>query len=328
MKPIFFPFTYISKTVTVALNTCFPEITVYQPSEKRVPAGMGQLAETGMLDIRVPVQGDEDELDALYIEYKNWAHTHKGVEISFFMDRKDTIPFYDDNTPQKLRGDILKYQQNDQGKQDDHGKEVDNSLLIARLFLVLTQDYDIQNEDLEHELKSHEGREKSLFKALLGEDDNVVFNENKEKQKEPFEDQGAYMTGERIKFWSRLMIHDDNDSGIYITNSRAVFDHVIDTLPDAEEICRFEAIPRVDSDDNNAWQSDLKAYIDEAVSSSQPASIEKPVYDQTAGDSSSDLSLSLYVVQGVQPKNLVSRIGGVSSPEGGGKGNTIIGLLS
>jgi len=70
MKPVYFPFTYINDTVARDLYACFGQITVYQPSTHDIPENMQRLADKGLLDIKVPVSGDEAKLKALINEYK------------------------------------------------------------------------------------------------------------------------------------------------------------------------------------------------------------------------------------------------------------------
>ena len=64
MKPVYFPFTFISRPVIEAVSACFRQIVVYQPSERHVPEQMRQWAESGMLEIRIPVKEDEERLEA------------------------------------------------------------------------------------------------------------------------------------------------------------------------------------------------------------------------------------------------------------------------
>ena len=64
MKPIFFPFTYVSDSVAQALTACFGQFIVYQPLAGKIPEQMRPWVEKGILDIRVPVTEDQKELEA------------------------------------------------------------------------------------------------------------------------------------------------------------------------------------------------------------------------------------------------------------------------
>ncbi|MBU4289417.1 MAG: hypothetical protein KKI12_14750, partial [Proteobacteria bacterium] len=98
MKPIYFPFTYISEPVLEALSAFFKQIVVYQPSSLNVPESMQKLADSGLLEIRIPVKGDENKIDNILKDYKSWANIHQGSEMAFFKMNPDKIPFFDDSS--------------------------------------------------------------------------------------------------------------------------------------------------------------------------------------------------------------------------------------
>ncbi len=73
MKPIYFPFTYISEAAVAAISACFKQTVVYQPSRHTLPAEMQKLADSGLIDVRIPITGDENKLDAILRDYNEWA---------------------------------------------------------------------------------------------------------------------------------------------------------------------------------------------------------------------------------------------------------------
>jgi len=83
MKPVYFPFTYINNTVARDLYACFGQVTVYQPGAHSIPENMERLAKEGMLDLKVPVSGDEARLVALIKEYKEWGELHQKSDTAF-----------------------------------------------------------------------------------------------------------------------------------------------------------------------------------------------------------------------------------------------------
>ena len=111
MKPIYFPFTFISKPVVKALGACFRQIVVYRPSCRSVPENMQKLQESDLIKIHIPVSGDEDQLDAISKNYGAWINVHQGSEIAFLKTRADTIPFFDESYASQLRADIKKGKQ-------------------------------------------------------------------------------------------------------------------------------------------------------------------------------------------------------------------------
>ena len=65
MKPIYFPFTYISKPVVDALGFCFRQSIVYQPARFTVSESLQNWSQDGLLEIRIPFEGDEERLEPL-----------------------------------------------------------------------------------------------------------------------------------------------------------------------------------------------------------------------------------------------------------------------
>ena len=47
-------------------------------------------------------------------------------------------------------------------------------------------------------------------------------------------DTGHYMTKERIAAWIHIMAHDDHLPGLFVTHSRSVIEHLLDTAPEAK----------------------------------------------------------------------------------------------
>ena len=65
MKPIYFPFTHISDAAVAALSACFKQTVVYQPSRRALPALIQKLADSGLIDVRIPIAGDEKKIDVI-----------------------------------------------------------------------------------------------------------------------------------------------------------------------------------------------------------------------------------------------------------------------
>jgi hypothetical protein len=83
MKPIYFPFTFISEPVFDALSACFGKIVVYQSSKVNIPENMKEWDNSGKLEIRIPIEGDEEKIDNILQDFKTWAQLHQGSELSF-----------------------------------------------------------------------------------------------------------------------------------------------------------------------------------------------------------------------------------------------------
>ena len=108
MKPIYFPFTYIPESVGKVLAALFGQTAVYQISAMKVPDDMRKLVNEGILDIRIPLEINDELLDNLYKDYRIWISSHQGTEIAFLKTMAHKIPFFDDNASSRIREEIKK----------------------------------------------------------------------------------------------------------------------------------------------------------------------------------------------------------------------------
>lgn len=227
MTPIYFPFTFISEPILTELWDCFGKIVVYQSSRMNIPENMKAWEKSGKIDIRLPVEGDEEKIDKIFQEFKTWAELHQRGELSLLKTQAGKIPFFNEEAISQIKLDI---------KRQGHKKSLRGEperLLNARLFLQMAQEHDLQNDALRQDLLSFEAMEQHLIKDLKGETlsssaDNAPY------RSVATVDAGQYMTKERIDAWVRIMLHDRQQSGLFITNSRAVIEHLLDDAPEAQ----------------------------------------------------------------------------------------------
>lgn len=300
MKPIYFPFTYISEPAAATLASCFKQTVVYQPSELKLPEIMLKYSENGILDIRTPVSGNEDRLNAVIKEYRRWAEIHQGGGKTFFNIQGNKVPFFDDTTPSSIRADILRG-----AKTENRHPEPDtpDPLFAARIFLCIAQDFDMQHQGVNTDLESYQKMEQNLMKNLRGEDFDEIGIRN-DAFRFLREDTGIYMTAERIKSWTRLMVCDPESSGLFITDSRAVFEHISEMAADAEKVFYLDEIQIYDAEQT---RENLEQYLDMLVKSPVPVSADSlPKIPADEGENRS-LSLKLCLVPGESPDKFFSR---------------------
>jgi len=327
MNPVYFPFTYISEATIEALALCFRQTTtVYQAISQNIPESMKKWAEKGILDIRTPVITDEQKIISIIRDYKKWANIHQGSEKSFLKFQKENIPFFEDTSEIKIRSEIKKYKDTKTAE-----KEKPDPLLNARIFLQIAQEFDIQNQSVNQELGEFKGLEQKLMKHLHDDDPEFLLP-NTEFQVIQ-EDMGNYMTSERIEAWLHLMQHDDSElSGIFITDSPAVLEYIIDKVPDMKMIHQWDAIPvskkRAVSD---VWQNDFMKYFKNLAESSQPdPSADDIILIPDSEESAGTVSLKICLVPGKTPYQLFNQC--ISRPEfpksiGMNIKNTLIGYM-
>jgi hypothetical protein len=298
MKPVYFPFTVMTKPVCQTLAACFRQTAVYQISSTKIPDDMQQWEKSSILDLRIPVKYDGDKLDAILKQYRSWAITHQGSEMAFLKARSDKIPFFDETSTRQITADIK-----NKGEGQNRSQEKPDPLLNAGLFLHLAREYDMQNLTLTQDLQAIEAMEQDFMKKLKG-DNHTLDQEITLKKTLEFYDPGHYMPKERVQAWARIMQQDQQGSGLYVTTSKSVFEFLIDSTPEAELVDVLDAIPVVDNEVEGleTWQDELMKHFEMlstiawlAKSDRIPAAPEIPGCKTT-------VSLTLYIVPGKTPR--------------------------
>jgi len=269
MRPIYFPYTFIPLEIAEAGAACFGRMVVYHPSGLELPPHMIELEKKGMLDIRVPVKGDEKEIRSLLNEYKRWAGIHKereGVSLALQRFQKSQIPFFSESSIMKIRQDI----QRKLDRADNHAKPPD-PFLVSRVFLHMAHEFDAQHHEIDWGIHAVEKMEKELIRNLHGEnsyapDEKMVHSDNS------FD----FMVPERMEAWSGLMLQAaDDPSGLFITSNRSVFAYVMENYPSGEMVMDLNHIPVASNGagEKNGWRDAFAKKIDQCITSEEPISI-------------------------------------------------------
>jgi hypothetical protein len=303
MKPIYFPFTSISKPVCQTLAACFRQTAVYQLSSIKIPDEMQNWGKSGILDIRIPVKYDGDKLDAIVKQYRSWANLHQGSEIAFLKSRAQEIPFFDENSTRQITADIKS-----KGDRKNRSQEKPDPLLNAGLFLHLAQEYDMQNLTLSQDLQAIEVMEQDFMTDLKG--DNHALDEEiaLEKTLEVY-DPGHYMPKERIQAWTRIMQRDQEGSGFFVTTSRSVFEFLIDSAPEAELVGVLDAIPVVENEVEvlETWRDELMKHLEMLSTVVWIAKTDPIITVPEIPGCETTVSLTLYIVPGKTPHEFFNR---------------------
>ncbi len=296
MKPIFFPFTYISKPAAQALAACFAQTAVYQLATSKIPDEMRESADDALLEIRIPVNDNGEKLDAIVKEYRTWADVHRGSEIGFLKSMADKIPFFDESSSSQIRAQIKKT-----GEKTPSPEKPD-PLFHARLFLHMAQELDLQNDRLTRDLVAVEAMEEDFMKELKGEDADDPARAAAIKALET-DDPGHYMTRERIESWALLMQQDPHVSGLFITSSRAVLDLLIDRMPEMEQVTRFDAVPAgiPDAEARATWRDELIKHLENLATRPWPTEIEAMADPPEVPGSESTVALTMFIAPGKTP---------------------------
>lgn len=296
MKPTYFPFTYIPKSVGKALSACFRQTAVYQISGTKIPEEMQELVKDGILDIRIPVEVNGEFLDKILKDYRSWVNIHQGTETAFLAAMANKIPFFDESASSQIRADLKKI-----GKQIP-AEEKPDPMFQAKLFLHMAQEFDLQKKGLDQDLMDIDVMEDDFMKNLKWEDDDDHARAVARRQWDK-DDPGHFMTTERINAWVSIMLQDSQASGLFITTSRAVLEHLIEIVPEMEQVIRLDAIPiDVDEDETlSNWQDGLIETLEMLATGNWSAPMDDIANPPEIPGSEEKVSLTLYIVPNKTP---------------------------
>ena len=305
MKPIFFPSTYVSESVAQALDTCFGQFIVYQPLSEKIPCQMVPWLEKGILDVRVPVKNDQDELKTLVNNYQNWADLHidgSGLKFPYLKTWTDATPFFNATSTSQVVADIKKQVC---GKTDAQGPE---PLLTARLFLYLAQEFDRQNQEVVQDLKRHHQQEKELLRTLKMEDD-VLSGEFQLKEAQLPDNSSDFMAKDRLEAWTRILLADPYDSGLFITSAPAVFQELLDKTATAEKLLYFKRLPLCSDppSDVTSWRHKLTAELAQIIGDERPPTDFRPSDMPDCPSDEQTISLRIFLAMGENPRDFFTR---------------------
>jgi hypothetical protein len=246
MKPIYFPFTFISEPVLKEISVFFPQTVIYQPTSGKIPEYLKKSADKGLLKIHASFGGDETRFGQLVREYRDWIECHKGSETSFVKTRifdgvdVETTPMYNGNSTSQIKYDIKKGHIENQPPKPD-------TEFTARLFLLIAQEFDIQQSEFKRDLDHFQLMENNLFSNIRGEDE---FSEPSINNPDTIisDDLGRHKTGQRLSAWLKIFGQDpvppdEFGSGLFITYSHAVLEHIMELCPESEMVLSTGPIP-------------------------------------------------------------------------------------
>ena len=296
-KAIFFPFTWLPETHLAALLRHFSRPVVFAPSDWAVAPSLTAWDASGRIELRTPFRGDGQRLTDIVNEFRHWADTHRGADLSIARILEGSIPFFDDSHVARIRSEIRK------GASGSDDAALDR-LTRARLFLLMAEHYDRQRQELETDLEAFETMETAMLSALR--DENPETGPLAAAVPGGIEDPGRFMVEERIRAWARLYQEGGGQEDavtVLVTSSRAA----LETLLDAVSVPDRWIEARVSGD------------VDETAAAVSALAAGKPVPSPSAG-AAGDPLLFLFFVPEAGPRQLFGRFLGGESTAGGDNG--------
>ncbi len=332
IKPIYFPFTYVPLWVAQTLAAYFKQFTVYQPSSRKLPAEMQPWAEANMMEVRVPVQTDDEALSKMVKDFQAYASLHgdsKYLQTAAFWGHRGAVPFFEESAVSRIVSEVKKNSRTASVEADF------DPLFGARVFLEFAHEYDRQSDELCHGLGVNDRRSRDLLEELSGEKENGL-PATPLTAEIRVEDPAEYMALGRFQAWLRLYLLDPGQSGLFITSSHSVFNHLIENLDTAEKVIQSEGLPAMGAqDDPTTTWSDLFLKQLKQLIENRGAATEHTFADLHLPEAQgSNVRLTLYLVAGQGPVDMFGsiiddqKVDTLKPHQKDEANNTLIGLIS
>ena len=310
MKPIYFPYTYVAGPVAEALCTCFGQFIVYRPFSDKIPDEMQSWIKREVLDVRVPVTENETELKTALKNFQTWADLHLeglGKKATSLKTHLNSVPFFNELSSAKIVEDIReKIFHNPTSPQRD-------PVLVARIFLSFAQELDRHNYELANELTRYDQKVADLIRHLKMEEDFIAgeFRNDPIQLSDPFAD---YMISDRLEAWTRIFLKDPDVSGLFVTHSTAILEHLLDRSKAAARIMRLESIPlgTLQTDWSESWQKRLVLNLMRLVQDKQEMLSDESIEQPDFPDAENTASLTVYRVPDQRPREFFARCAAIN----------------
>ena len=331
IKPIYFPFTYVPPWVAQTLAACFSQFTVYQPSGRKLPSEMQSWIEANVMDVRVPVQTEDKALEKIAKEFRAFAGLHdngKNLKTAVLWERQGAIPCFGESAVSRIISDLKK------SRQTASPEAGFDPLFCAQVFLGFAQEFDRQGAELNLDLGFNDRLSRELLKEINAENEDGL-PATPLNAKIRIEDSAEYMPQDRLQAWSRLFMIDPVDSGLIVTSSPAVFNHLIEKLPAAQKVIESVALPVIDAKYDSAirWRDSILKQLQQLIENRQ-AAVKVPFVDLPLPPGRrSNVMLTLYLLAGQGAADIFARISDDQSIESRNPhqkaetNNTLIGLI-
>ena len=312
MKPVYFPYTYVSRWVAQAMAACFHHFIVYWPSGTKMPREMKPWVEAKMMEVHIPVQTDDQAIKRVIEDFRSFARLHqngKEIKMAAFL-KQGAVPFFDETATSRIIRDVKK-----NIKSETSEKNFD-PLFYAQVFLHFAQEFDRQRDELGQEIGMYDQRSQELIQNLRGPGE-IHSSVTGLAPEIKVDDPGEYMALDRLQAWARMFIEDPVDSGLFVTSNQSVFNHLIENRTAAKKIIQSEKLPALPAEDGpftiwrNGFLNQIKGLIETGGSEFEHSLADMPRAETAGGN----VALTLYLLPGRSPVDLFASILGPQSSD-------------
>ena len=282
MKPLFFPFSHISKNQLTSVTAFFQTMGLL-PLVRDFTADplRSDLTERGILD---PLFSSAQALGGVEKQvqsYLDWARLHKGNERNLKSLLKQDPYFMEATGLANIQSQIRK------GIADtgpEQTEEAQNPLLLLKFAQLL----DAQNEGIDDELTALEKSKTSLFSELTGEiSEKKSDPPAREMENSAYSDPGRIMTQARVVAWFRYAqdkkIFQQPGTLLLVTTSLAVLDFMVSQCEGVINALDIDSIKvhENECEKKRAWHQDFYQFLKETIAGKNPSRSVPPGEDDS-----------------------------------------------
>ena len=331
MKPLYFPYTFVTRKTAQEISAFFKDFALYQPNSDAIPGEMLPLADSGLLEVRIPDDSETSRFKRVVKEFQHWGHqqrTGEEIQAAVLRSSKDPVPFFDESSLTQIVAGIR------QQMTPSHKSDAMDSTFEARLFLAFAQEYDRQYQEINEELGVYKDKVKDLVDGIDAEGNNPIkapLSGLEVQRSDPAE----FMVLRRLEAWAILYHKDTADPQVLLTTHPRVLDHIKELFPYIERIHEFPCASADPAtvETREAWQQGLLKHLSQLAQAEWPAALDRAPQAVEADKNEDNLSLTVYIIPDVMPRDCMARCLPPSHIPSGGQvptsrmRNTIIGLI-
>lgn len=226
MTPAYLPFNTLSETTAEAVFRFFKTITLYRPQALPLPEELAPWLAAGRIDERVPADDDPERLEQALAACRQWAAEHRlgtGAAGAYLKAQPPGTPLYDNDSVTRLRRQILAG-----GDPSGPTAVAPDPIFDARLFLAMAEAYDIDNIRATAELKAIQAVEEGVLREMHGGEASGAKIGRPTAAIAAGEEQGAFMTRERLRAWTILASQEPDLPPLLVTDSPVVGNELLE----------------------------------------------------------------------------------------------------
>jgi hypothetical protein len=331
MKPLYFPYTFVSRQTALEVSAFFEKFVVFQPSEEPLPEEMQTLADGGLLDVQIPDTSNASRFRAVVNNFQRWGNQQRSsdeIQAAVLRSSTDPVPLYDDSSASRIVSDLRRQLESPQAG------DIMSKAFEARVFLAFAQEFDREHQEITGDLGDYKDKTRHLIANFNAGGTRPV--------KEPLSeleirqsDSAEYMLFQRLQAWAKVHAQGPADTGILLTSSSAVLEHVSAQIPGVETFHEFTSAPVSDQKDESftEWRKNLLRYLVDLAQIQWPAAPNPPPDGFNPKNEQANLSLSVHLIPDLAPRDCLARCISPSPANAAGGAepvsvrNTVIGLI-